>query len=47
MNDLSLIVEALISFMNQGLILYLSGTFLSVFFALRIVKRLVKMLDYL
>lgn len=47
MTDLSLIVEALISFMNQGLILYLSGSILSVFFALKIVKRLVKMLDYL
>lgn len=47
MTDLSLIVEALISFINQGLILYLSGSILSVFFALKIVKRLVKMLDYL
>lgn len=47
MSNLNLIVEALISFMNQGLILYLSGGILSVFFALKITQKLVNLLGKL
>ena len=47
MSNLLPVAEALISWMNSAIVVYLSGTFLTVFFALKIVKRLVKMLDNL
>lgn len=47
MNNLLPVAEALISWMNSAIVVYLGGTFLTVFFALKVVKRLVRMLDTL